>query len=85
MRHRSTPTAVSPTGLVSAATTPKNTATGGRRMTQPHNHALDGHVHDECPNCDLIKERSKRDKAHKEVHNALETIRRQAELRYPKK
>jgi len=54
-------------------------------MTQPHNHALDGHVHDECPNCDLIKERSKRDKAHKEVHNALETIRRQAELRYPKK
>lgn len=50
----------------------------------PHNHPLNGKLHDRCPACDLIRDRHKRDAAVREVEADLEGIHNKAQLRYPK-
>ena len=47
-----------------------------------HAHEIDGRLRDDCPGCDLIRERRTRDKAHTEVDADLERIHEKAQLRY---
>ena len=57
------------------------------QVATPHDHQLDGQLHDGCPACELIRERKLRDPAHTEVKNDLARISEKAQLRYhpPKK
>jgi hypothetical protein len=48
----------------------------------PHSHEIDGHLHDDCLNCDLIRLHRNRDKAHTEIRNDLQRIWQLAQLRY---
>lgn len=40
----------------------------------PHNHELDGKLHNACPACSYIKLKSTRNKANKEVDHDLKAI-----------
>lgn len=51
-------------------------------MTIPHSHELDGQLHDDCPNCDLIRSKQKRDQAHRQVDDDLKRIAILGEARF---
>lgn len=53
-------------------------------MAIPHNHPLDGRLHERCPSCAYTKLKMRRTAAHKEADRGLKSIYEKAVQKYQK-